>query len=249
MVLIKETSKIHGHVVHNTQSLAGYEQWVDLVKDKTDTTIYRGQRKDYPLLPNICREGEPSLLLVKERELLTQFKNKAARCLQVVPDNDSDWLVVAQHHGLHTRLIDWSHDPYAALWFALDGSNKKDSRPEVWVMNPLKQDVMQNLDSSRPFSGERTKVFKPSFSIPRLVAQDGCFVLFKHVENSKKGFVALERNQQLRKRIERVRIQNHAAPQIMKQLKAMGYDRDRLFPDIDAIAKSVQAQVLSNSVP
>jgi len=244
MVLIKETSKIHGHVVHNTQSLAGYEQWIDLVKDKTDTTIYRGQRKDYPLLPNICRDGQLKSLLIKERELLTQFKTKAARCLQVVPKNDSDWLVVAQHHGLHTRLIDWTYDPYAALWFALEGSNKSGSRPEVWVMNPLKKDVMQKLGSSKPFSGERTRVFKSSFSIPRLVAQKSCFVLFKHVENSRKGFVALERNQQLRKRIERVRIQNHAVPQIMKQLKAMGYDRNMLFPDIDKIAKSVLIQVL-----
>ncbi len=116
-------------------------------------------------------------------------------------------------------------------------------------MNPLKKDVLKKLNSSRPFSGERTRVFKPSFSIPRLAAQKGCFVLFKHVENSKKGFVALERNQQLRKRIQRVRIQNHAVTEIMKQLKAMGYDRSKLFPDIDKVVKSVQAQVLRYNEP
>jgi len=244
MTLNKETNKIHGHIIHNTSSLEGFEQWVDKVKDKTDTTIFRGQRKDYTLLPNICREGEPELLLINERALLTEFKKEASRCLQVIPKNDSEWLVVAQHHGLHTRLIDWSYDPYAALWFALEKSKQNDSRPEVWVMNPLKKDVIDDLKHAKPFYGERTKVFKSSFDIPRLKAQKGCFVLFKHVESSSKGFVPLEKNKQLRERLERVRIQNHATARILKQLNAMGYDRDILFPDIDKVAASVQAKIL-----
>jgi len=218
-----------------------------MVQGKTDTTIYRGQRKDYPLLPSICRDGETDLLLVNERALLTLFKKKAACCLQVVPKNDWEWLVVAQHHGIKTRLIDWSYDPYVALWFALEKSNLNDSRPEVWVMNPLKEDVIEDLENTRPFSGKRTKVFHSSFGIPRLNAQKGCFILFKHTENRPKGFVPLEENQQLRKRVGRVRIQSHSAERIMKQLKAMGYDRDTLFPDIDKVAKVVQQEVFKKT--
>ena len=105
MPLTTESKNIHGHIVQNTDSLAGFEQWVDEVKGKTDTTIFRGQRKNYPLLPNICRDGKPESLLVNERALLTEFKVKAERCLQVVPKSDWEWLVVAQHHGLYTRLL------------------------------------------------------------------------------------------------------------------------------------------------
>jgi len=247
MTLQIETTKLHGHTVHNASSLGDFEDWVDLVKERTETTIYRGQRKNYPLLPNICRAGEPKALLENERALLTHFKKEAPRCLQMVPDNDWEWLVVAQHHGLHTRFLDWTFDPYVALWFALEKAPQSDSRPEVWVMNPLKEDVIEKPYRSRPFSGTRTKIFKSNFNIPRLKEQKGCFVLFKHVETSQRGFVAIEKNKQLRKRIARLRIQARAAGQIMKQLKAMDYTIDRMYPNIDKVAKSILDRVVNGN--
>ena len=127
-----ETTKIHGHTVHNTPSFEGFQKWVDLVKDKTETTIFRGQRKDYPLLPNICCSIEQTELLENEREMFRLFKKEAAPCLKVSPENDWEWLAVAQHHGLLTRLLDWTFDPYVELWFALEKALLvKDSRPEV----------------------------------------------------------------------------------------------------------------------
>lgn len=244
MALNIETTKLHGHTVYNTSSLEGFDEWVDKVSEKTATTIFRGQRKDRPLLPMICRDGDAGALLVNERSLLTEFKKEAPPCLQVVPVNDWDWLVVAQHHGLDTRLLDWSYDPYVALWFALEKVHLRDSRPEVWVMNPESSDVIDDLTKTRPFSGTRTKVFKSTFNIPRLKAQKGCFVLFKHIKNSEKGFVPLEQNKQLRKRVERVRIQKHSASKMIKLLELKGYTKSKIYPDIDEVAKIVKTKVL-----
>lgn len=249
-----ETTKIHGHTVHNTSSFEGFQKWVDLVKDKTETTIFRGQRKDYPLLPNICRSTERldrsierpdpnkerQKLLENEREMFRLFKKEADPCLQVSPENDWEWLAVAQHHGLLTRLLDWSFDPYVALWFALEKAlSVKDSRPEVWVMSPLSTDVIENLDNSLPFSGTRTKVFKSNFQIPRITAQKGCFVLFKYTENSKDGFVPIERNIKLRSRVSRVRVQLHSVAKILRRLEQMGYTEKTIYPDIDKVARDV----------
>jgi hypothetical protein len=198
-------------------------------------------------LPNICRKGEPQSLLKNERALLTEFKKEAPRCLQVVPDTDIEWLVVAQHHGLHTRLLDWSSDPYVALWFAINNSDIL-SKPEVWIMNPLKEDVITNKEKPRPFSGSRTKVFKSSFNLPRLNAQKGWFTVFKHIEKSSKGFVGLEKNQLMRKRISKVCIQLHNIKEILKQLDVMDYNKDNLIPDIDKVASSIQSNILGANI-
>jgi FRG domain len=246
MVLQIEKTKTKGLEVHNAASLADFEDWVDKVKGQTETTIYRGQRKDYSLLPNICRDVEPNALLEREKDLLAFFKKEAPRCLQVVPDSDWEWLVVAQHYGLNTRLLDWTFNPYIALWFALEkAAASKDSRPEVWVMNPLKEDVIEKPDHTRPFSGTRSKVFKSNFNIPRLKEQEGCFVLFKHIENSRRGFVAIEKNNQLCKSVAKVKIQIHAVDEIFRQLKALGFTHSRLYPDIEKVAENVNKKVIN----
>ena len=162
-------------------SLSEYVDFLEAECQEEDI-LFRGQRcVDKVLLPKIARSRHKNILET-EREMLAEFKRGAIPYLQIIPENDWEWLVVAQHHGLHTRLIDWSYDPYVALWFALEKSKKNGSRPEVWVMNPLKEDVIDDLKNTRPFSGQRTKVFNSLFNIPRLNAQKGCFVLFKHIK-------------------------------------------------------------------
>lgn len=244
MALNKVTEKILGHPDWHATSLEDFEEWIDIVQDRTDTTIFRGQRRYWPLLPSISRNHDSEMVLVHERELLEKFKKEAPRTLQLVPKSDWDWLVVAQQHGLPTRLLDWTFDAYAALWFALYKAESDDSKPEVWVMNPLKDDVIQFLDKTRPFSGKRTKVFKPKFNIPRVKVQKGCFTLFKYVERSSKGFVPLERNIYLRKRLERIRISANSLKTILKQLRVMGYTKRMMYPDTDEVARMIKKEVL-----
>jgi FRG domain len=248
MALIKVSNKIQGHPDWHATSLEDFEEWVEIVKGKTDTTIYRGQRNYWPLLPSISRNNDLEMVLVHERELLEKFKNEAPRTLQLVPNSDWDWLVVAQHHGLPTRLLDWSFNPYVALWFAIKKAKLNDSNPEVWVMNPLIDDVVQSLDKARPFSGKRTKIFKPNFNIPRVRAQNGCFTLFKYVESVSKRFVPLEKNKYLGKRLVRVRITKNSLTIILKQLRAMGFKKSMMFPDTDGVARKIKEEVFSKKV-
>jgi len=244
MALNKVTDYIYGHPDWHATSLEDYEEWIDNIHEKDGLKIFRGQRVYYPLLPSISRNNVPESVLIHERQLIERFKKEAAPCLHLKPKTEWDWLVVAQHHGLPTRLLDWSYDPYIALWFALETSSKNGSKPEVWVLKPENDDIIDSVKKSRPYAGTRTKVFKPTFEIPRVRAQKGCFTSFRFVEKSKNGFVPLEKNKYLRKRLERIRIAPYVTRRIFAQLEAMGHTTDSIYPDIDKVAKRIKAEVI-----
>lgn len=70
----------------------------------------------------------------REGDLLRNFRKYAG--LQAVPvDSTWNWLSVARHHGLPTRLLDWSFSPYVALHFATAQLSLYDRDAAIWCVN------------------------------------------------------------------------------------------------------------------
>lgn len=69
-----------------------------------------------------------------EKHIMRNFRKYAFRT-GLNPHSIWDWLSVAQHHGLPTRLLDWTHSPLCAMHFATANIEKFSLDGAIWMVD------------------------------------------------------------------------------------------------------------------
>jgi hypothetical protein len=97
------------------------------------TLAYRGMcDAGDDLRTSLLRLGGPTARV--EGHLLRNFRKYATRELAAA-DSVWSWLAIAQHHGLPTRLLDWTYSPYVAMHFATDTLESFTRDGVIWCVD------------------------------------------------------------------------------------------------------------------
>jgi len=198
---------------------------------------------------------EPSLFRVsngidREKEIYDTYVKFADR-IELAKSDEWLNLVNMQHHGIPTRLLDWTDNLGVALYFAVT-SRDKDRPMSVFVMNPRELNVLSHVNDIPDFPNNPmglsyigNYVNRPPLQYPiaikcnyvneRIWAQRGMFTL----HGGKKGTGIITAAELNEINIYKIDILPDAVDSIINYFAVSGINHYTLFPDIQGIARYI----------
>ena len=181
--------------------------------------VFRGVTSvKYELIPKVGRSEFSGQYTFENEELLLRvFQQRAAAHVTFVPTTPIEWLALGQHHGLPTRLLDWSVNPLVATYFAVEKDN---SGEDVAV---FARHVKRGVSITDLFAINVVHKYYPSHLSPRMPAQQGLFTVQPNPNEP----------MQEDSTITKIIISNALRKAVLRQLNFYGINRETMFPDLD----------------
>jgi len=209
---------------------------------KPEHVIFRGvQDCDFGLIPKIGRNVEIDEAKKNEKLLLNFFKQQAPSFLNYDPIKNWEWLTLAQHYYLPTRLLDWTQSPLIAAFFAVEKSDehsKKDCAIYVYDLEGAK--ILLNVGEGGggdPFSNtiDDITILYPKHITPRIRHQMSVFTAHKNLceeYNSEK--------------IKEIIVKSEICNELKMKLDLMGVNRSSLFPDLENLCRNLTEKIVGS---
>lgn len=202
-----------------------------------DGWIFRGHADvNWELIPKVGRTPYRG----HEEPFFNSWKLRAVEHHATHVASDWDWLAIAQHHGLATRLLDWTTNPLNAAYFAVR-EWKKVKGPAVIHAAKFEGYLNQSAELSfpKPLDCDSVAIFRPRGIVPRIIRQGGLFTVHGPPDQApeiKPKAVNLER----------ILIAEPYRPKLLKELARYGINSSFLFPDLDGLSSYFNWTVESN---
>lgn len=231
---------------------------------RRDTGVYHGAKHARtPLFTSLDRLGgtqPPHTKAGLEEHVLRNFIRYSRPHLDQARSHDAwELLITAQHHGVPTRLLDWTYSPLVAAFFATRPDAGDDDRA-IWRLDwqtlhkayglPSLALLTQDLESLwgesqltpwKLFAARDVKPFACMIEPPtldaRIAAQAATFTL---ISTTRMSFEKFLEEQQLAHTLARYVIPGASVAKFRDQLDLVGIDERRLFPDLDGVAAAIQ---------
>lgn len=228
-----------------------------------DTGVYRGSSHvSWPLLTSLDRlgGGEPHAKADLEEHILRNFIRYSRPHMSARGSDEWELLVAAQHHGLPTRLLDWTYSPLVAAHFATTAAGRGEDRvvwrldwqkvhrafgfPELALLISDLENLCGEDGSFTPWElFKRTEgkdfacMLEPPSLDARIVAQSAAFTLSS---DKRRSFDRFLEDHGLGDTLTKFVIPEDRLSLLRDQLDLVGFDERRLFPDLDGVAAQMR---------
>ncbi|WP_456403834.1 FRG domain-containing protein [Hydrogenimonas sp.] len=203
--------------------------------------IYRGQNSlNWELKPKIDREQYRSIRtklprIEHEKILLEEFKKRSSPYLKTIPQNDWEWLILGQHHGLATRLLDWTKNPLVALFFAIYNSNLKEDA--AFIAYKYADSPVKAIDCPTPIGTNDRLVYEPSHIDARIIVQQS--IITSEPENIND----VKKNNSRDMKVFNIYVDY--IKDIKKELSLLGYNEYTMFPGLNTVCNQINEESLN----
>ncbi len=226
----------------NTTSISSLSEYVSQleqrISDKYRIILFRGQPTDKALIPKIARHYFKKSREIDERRMFDEFNVHSIQYLSYYPKNELEHITIAQHHGLPTRLLDWTENSLAALYFAVNKKPTENDNAVVWVLS-IERDSEMLIKSPdlNIFEQNKIRLFKPASIIPRVASQFGWFSLHPYLGE---GFYQrIDKKYTDGTRLNKIIIKEGKSKQILETLESCGVNKHSIFRDLDSLSEYI----------